>query len=252
MPGTVDEWPNWSIALPEPIDDLVAGPRTLRSEALTDRGSGLTSHIGGHEMNRSGDRSGRPILPILDTSPEGACAGSTCGRSTRTIRATRGRHECDHTGTTTRHLNRRPTARRDDGAAMVEFAFVGLLFVLFLTGIISFGLILSFKQNLTQAAAEGARAGATAPTGARSAGPRRRPTTPCRSFDEGLQRRRTGVQRRRARLWARAPARHHDPRSTTASPSSSSTTTTPTPSSRSSPSCRACTQASSRPHRRRS
>jgi len=25
MPGTVDEWPNWSIALPVPIDDLVAG-----------------------------------------------------------------------------------------------------------------------------------------------------------------------------------------------------------------------------------
>jgi Flp pilus assembly protein TadG len=51
----------------------------------------------------------------------------------------------------------------DRGTALVEFAFVGLLFVLLLTGIISFGLILSFKQNLTQAAAEGARAGATAP-----------------------------------------------------------------------------------------
>ncbi len=48
---------------------------------------------------------------------------------------------------------------------MVEFAFVGVLLVLLLTGIISFGLILSFKQNLTQAAAEGARAGAVAPTG---------------------------------------------------------------------------------------
>lgn len=45
---------------------------------------------------------------------------------------------------------------------MVEFAFVGLLFVLLLTGLITFGLILSFKQNLTQAAAEGARAGAVA------------------------------------------------------------------------------------------
>ncbi len=53
-------------------------------------------------------------------------------------------------------------ARREGGAAMVEFAFVGVLLVLLLTGLISFGLILSFKQNLTQAAAEGARAGATA------------------------------------------------------------------------------------------
>lgn len=48
---------------------------------------------------------------------------------------------------------------------MVEFAFVGVLLVLLLTGLISFGLILSFKQNLTQAAAEGARAGAVAPAG---------------------------------------------------------------------------------------
>lgn len=33
MPGTVDEWPNWSIAQPVPIDELVAGdpPRTLTS-----------------------------------------------------------------------------------------------------------------------------------------------------------------------------------------------------------------------------
>ncbi|HSP28344.1 MAG TPA: TadE/TadG family type IV pilus assembly protein [Ilumatobacteraceae bacterium] len=59
----------------------------------------------------------------------------------------------------------RPQTRRDDGAAMVEFAFVGVLLVLLLTGLISFGLILSFKQNLTQAAAEGARAGAVAPAG---------------------------------------------------------------------------------------
>lgn len=48
---------------------------------------------------------------------------------------------------------------------MVEFAVVGLLFVMLLSGLISFGLILSFKQNLTQAAAEGARAGATAVSG---------------------------------------------------------------------------------------
>lgn len=66
------------------------------------------------------------------------------------------------------HMARRDarTRRRDDrGAAMVEFAFVGVLLVILLTGLISFGLILSFKQNLTQATAEGARAGATAPEG---------------------------------------------------------------------------------------
>lgn len=48
--------------------------------------------------------------------------------------------------------------RRDDGAAMVEFAFVGVLLVVLLFGIINMGVLLSFKQNLTQAASESARA----------------------------------------------------------------------------------------------
>jgi Flp pilus assembly protein TadG len=45
---------------------------------------------------------------------------------------------------------------------MVEFAFVGVLLVFFVFGIIIFGLLLSFKQDVTRAAAEGARAGAVA------------------------------------------------------------------------------------------
>ena len=54
-----------------------------------------------------------------------------------------------------------PRRRRGErGAALVEFSIaVGLLLVL-LFGIISYGYVLSFKQGLTQAAAEGARAGA--------------------------------------------------------------------------------------------
>ena len=52
----------------------------------------------------------------------------------------------------------RPQTRRDDGAAMVEFAFVGVLLVVLLFGIINMGVLLSFKQNLTQAASESARA----------------------------------------------------------------------------------------------
>lgn len=53
----------------------------------------------------------------------------------------------------------RPRAphRRENGAAMVEFAFVGVLLVVLLLGIVVMGLLLSFKQNITQAAAEGAR-----------------------------------------------------------------------------------------------
>jgi hypothetical protein len=53
--------------------------------------------------------------------------------------------------------------RRDDGAAMVEFAFVGVLLVVLLFGIINMGVLLSFKQNLTQAASESARAGIAVP-----------------------------------------------------------------------------------------
>lgn len=40
MPGTVEEWPNWSIALPTPLDDLLDGPvpSTLRALTETRRG----------------------------------------------------------------------------------------------------------------------------------------------------------------------------------------------------------------------
>ena len=55
-----------------------------------------------------------------------------------------------------------PTRRGDRGAAMVEFALVSLLLVLLVVGILNFGLILSFKQDVTRAAAEGARTGAVA------------------------------------------------------------------------------------------
>ena len=45
---------------------------------------------------------------------------------------------------------------------MVEFAFVSVLLVLLVLGIVNFGLILSFKQDVTRAASEGARVGAVA------------------------------------------------------------------------------------------
>lgn len=50
--------------------------------------------------------------------------------------------------------------RSDHGAAAVEFALVLPLLVLLLFGIISYGVMLSFRQSLSQAAAEGARAAA--------------------------------------------------------------------------------------------
>lgn len=55
--------------------------------------------------------------------------------------------------------------RDDDGAAAVEFALVvvPLLYIVF--GVISYGYMLSFRQSISQAAAEGARAAAVTPGG---------------------------------------------------------------------------------------
>ena len=58
---------------------------------------------------------------------------------------------------------RRARLRNDDrGAAMVEFSFIAVLLVLLVVGIINFGLLLSFKQDVTRAATEGARVAAVA------------------------------------------------------------------------------------------
>ena len=69
-----------------------------------------------------------------------------------------------------------PERRRHDqrGAALVEFAIASSVLLVLLFGIITYGYVLSFKQALTQAAAEGARKAAvstvaTAPTNAATA-----------------------------------------------------------------------------------
>ncbi|RYY46252.1 MAG: pilus assembly protein [Actinomycetales bacterium] len=61
----------------------------------------------------------------------------------------------------------RSRRRRDDGAAAVEFALVLPIFVALLFGVISYGWMLSYRQGISQAAAEGARAMAVSvsPTG---------------------------------------------------------------------------------------
>lgn len=54
--------------------------------------------------------------------------------------------------------------RDERGAEMVEFAFVVVLLIMLLYGIISYGLILSAQSTVTQAAEDGARAGIVAST----------------------------------------------------------------------------------------
>lgn len=59
-------------------------------------------------------------------------------------------------------------ARRRDhgrGAAAVEFALVVPIFLALLFGIISYGMMLSVRQGISQATAEGARVYAVAPSG---------------------------------------------------------------------------------------
>lgn len=58
---------------------------------------------------------------------------------------------------------RRAGAGRERGAAAVEFALILPVLMYLVFGIISFGYMLSFRQALSQAAAEGARAAAVAP-----------------------------------------------------------------------------------------
>ncbi len=62
-------------------------------------------------------------------------------------------------------LCRRRGHADERGAAAVEFALVVPILLLLLFGIIDYGYMLSFRQALSQGAAEGARAAAVKPTG---------------------------------------------------------------------------------------
>ena len=48
MPGTSDEWPNWSIALPAPLEDLMADPRARGiADGLSPPGATGAAHRAG-------------------------------------------------------------------------------------------------------------------------------------------------------------------------------------------------------------
>jgi Flp pilus assembly protein TadG len=64
---------------------------------------------------------------------------------------------------------RRHERRGEHGAAAVEFALVAPILLLLVFGIISYGYMLSFRQALSQGAAEGARAAAVKPAGTSTA-----------------------------------------------------------------------------------
>lgn len=56
--------------------------------------------------------------------------------------------------------------RQEDGAAAVEFALVLIPLLTLVLGVLGYGFMLSFRQSVSQAAAEGARAAAVAPPSA--------------------------------------------------------------------------------------
>jgi Flp pilus assembly protein TadG len=58
---------------------------------------------------------------------------------------------------------RTPRRRGQQGAAAVEFALVAPLLLVLVFGVVSYGYMLSFRQALSQGAAEGARAAAVSP-----------------------------------------------------------------------------------------
>lgn len=60
-------------------------------------------------------------------------------------------------------------AGNESGAAILEFAFVVVIFVFFLYALIAFGVILAQKQAVTNAAADGARAAVGSPMPAAAA-----------------------------------------------------------------------------------
>lgn len=64
--------------------------------------------------------------------------------------------------------DRRAASREERGAAAVEFALILPILVVLVFGIIAFGYMLSFRQALSQAAAEGGRAAAVKPAGTAS------------------------------------------------------------------------------------
>ena len=59
----------------------------------------------------------------------------------------------------------RRTGREDRGAAAVEFALIVPILAMLVFGVIAFGYMLSFRQAMSQAAAEGGRAAAVKPAG---------------------------------------------------------------------------------------
>lgn len=60
-------------------------------------------------------------------------------------------------------MTRKPTSQQERGAALVEFAVVSVLLMFLIYAIAAFGILLSTKNSMTHAAAEGARAAVSVP-----------------------------------------------------------------------------------------
>ena len=48
MPGTIDEWPNWSLALPKPLEDVETDSTVLAVASALERGRRTAAGDPGH------------------------------------------------------------------------------------------------------------------------------------------------------------------------------------------------------------
>ena len=91
-------------------------------------------------------------------------------------------------GPRTWRLPKRLGGRDERGAEMVEFAFVVVLLIALLYGIISYGLVLAAQSTITQAAADAARSGIVCPRRGRRHNRRGRGRHRRRLDGQGVQR----------------------------------------------------------------
>ncbi len=69
MPGTIDQWPNWSIALPVPLEVLEQSPLAARLAAALGRGAAPPEPAGPPDA---------AAAPLIDgAGPAGAVAGAS-------------------------------------------------------------------------------------------------------------------------------------------------------------------------------
>ena len=86
MPGTVDEWPNWSLALPKSLDEIERDPVVLAVAAALDDGRRRSEPYESRRADRRASALARADERV-DRRPRRARAASACSSTRRPTRA---------------------------------------------------------------------------------------------------------------------------------------------------------------------